>query len=117
MRKTEIQDAKRLAIAVDAPSRLPLRERTLYEPNLPQEEFIVPLLCREIESCIANYATPARGTAMADRILSVLDSSESRVTMGAAARRNVTQRDDISQAAPRVMEIIERNLAASERAT
>jgi SAM-dependent methyltransferase len=65
MRNTEIQDAKRLAIAVDAPSRPLLRERTRYEPNVPQEEFIVPLLRREIESCIANYATPARGTAKA----------------------------------------------------
>jgi SAM-dependent methyltransferase len=65
MRKTEVRDAKRSAIAGDAPSRPRLRERTRYEPNLPQEEFIVPLLRREIEFCIANYATPARGAAKA----------------------------------------------------
>ena len=41
--------------------RPPLRERTTYAPNLPQEEFIVPLLRREIESCIALYVTPVRG--------------------------------------------------------
>lgn len=45
--------------------RPPLHERTQYAPKLPQEEFIVPLLRREIESCIARYATPARGTAKA----------------------------------------------------
>ena len=65
MRKTEIQDVKRSATALDTPPRRPLHERTRYEPNLPQEEFIVPLLRREIESCIACYATPARGTAKA----------------------------------------------------
>jgi SAM-dependent methyltransferase len=47
------------------PSRPQLRERTIYAPNLPEEEFIVPLLRREIESCIKQYATPARGTAKA----------------------------------------------------
>jgi glycosyltransferase involved in cell wall biosynthesis len=50
-------------------------------------------------------------TAMADRIISLLDSSESRGTMGAAARRKVAERHDISRAAPRIMEIIERTLA------
>src|SRR5215831_16368613 len=48
-----------------APPRPPLRERTRYAPNLPQEEFIVPLLRREIESCIARFATPVMGTARA----------------------------------------------------
>jgi SAM-dependent methyltransferase len=42
-----------------------LRERTTYAPNLPEEQFIVPLLRREIESYIKDYATPARGTARA----------------------------------------------------
>jgi glycosyltransferase involved in cell wall biosynthesis len=46
--------------------------------------------------------------AMADRVVRLLDSLECRVTMGAAARRKVTRRHDISQAAPRIMEIIER---------
>jgi len=45
--------------------RPPLHERTQYAPKLPQEEFIVPMLRREIESCIARYAAPARGTAKA----------------------------------------------------
>jgi len=39
-------------------ARPQLRERTIYAPNLPEEEFIVPLLRREIESCIKHYATP-----------------------------------------------------------
>jgi SAM-dependent methyltransferase len=47
------------------PLRPALHERTRYAPNLPQEEFIVPLLRREIESCIERYATPARGAAKA----------------------------------------------------
>jgi SAM-dependent methyltransferase len=65
MRKAETQPANSSAIAARAPLRPPLRERTRYEPNLPQEDFIVPLLKREIESCIASYATPARGAAHA----------------------------------------------------
>lgn len=60
-----MQPANPSAAAADVPLRPPLRERTRYEPNLPQEDFIVPLLKREIESCIASYATPARGTAHA----------------------------------------------------
>jgi hypothetical protein len=54
---------------------------------------------------------------MADRIVPLLDSLECRVTMGAAARRKVTQRHDISRAAPRIIEIIGRTIAAGERAT
>jgi SAM-dependent methyltransferase len=65
MRKTEMPDFKRSSIAVEARSRPRLRERTRYEPNLPQEEFIVPILRQEIEACIVSYATPARGTAKA----------------------------------------------------
>jgi SAM-dependent methyltransferase len=65
MRKPEMQPANPSAAAADVPLRPPLRERTRYEPNLPQEDFIVPLLKREIESCIASYATPARGKAHA----------------------------------------------------
>src|SRR2546430_322094 len=36
-----------------------LLERPNYEPTSQQEQFIVPLLCREIERAIATYATPA----------------------------------------------------------
>ena len=49
----------------NAASRPALHERTHYVPNLPQEEFIVPLLRREISSCIERYASPARGAAKA----------------------------------------------------
>jgi len=49
-------------------------------------------------------------TAMANRVVSLLDSADSRLTMGAAARRKVAQRHDISQAAPRIMDIIERTI-------
>jgi SAM-dependent methyltransferase len=65
MPKTQVHDVKRPATALDTPPRPELRERTHYEPNLPQEEFIVPLLRGEIESCIARYASPASGTAKA----------------------------------------------------
>ena len=51
--------------------------------------------------------------AMADRVIYLLDSSERRLTMGAAARRKVAQRHDISKAAPRILEIIERTIAQS----
>ena len=47
------------------PARPTLRERTQYRPNLPQEEFIVPLLLREIELCIDRYAAPPLGMAKA----------------------------------------------------
>lgn len=60
-----MQDTKCPTTAADTPVRPVLRERTRYAPNLPQEEFIVPLLRREIGSCIERYATPARGTAKA----------------------------------------------------
>jgi glycosyltransferase involved in cell wall biosynthesis len=53
-------------------------------------------------------------TAMADSIVSLLDSSESRTTLGAAARRKVTERHDINRTAPRILEIMERTLCAGE---
>jgi SAM-dependent methyltransferase len=65
MGKADMPDFKRSCIAVKGHSRPPLRERARYEPNLTQEEFIVPILRQEIESCITTYATPARGTAKA----------------------------------------------------
>lgn len=46
---------------VDAPPRPVLHERRTYEPLWPAERFIVPLLRREIETAIEQYATPARG--------------------------------------------------------
>lgn len=55
-------------------------------------------------------------TAMADRIVSLLDSPESRTTLGAAARRKVTERHDINRTAPRILEIMERTLCAGEAA-
>ena len=55
--------------------------------------------------------------AMADRVVPLLDSLECRVTMGSAARRKVMQRHDIGRTAPRIMEIIERTIALTERAT
>jgi len=49
--------------------------------------------------------------AMADRVISLLDCRSCRLTMGAAARRKVAQRHDVSQAAPRILAIIERTMA------
>lgn len=48
---------------------------------------------------------------MADRVLALLASAECRAKIGAAAKRKVSERHDISVAAPRVMEIIERTIA------
>ena len=60
-----MQETKSPNVATDRPMRQSVFERTRYAPSLPQEEFIVPLLRREIESCIERYATPARGAAKA----------------------------------------------------
>ena len=60
----QMQDTK-CPTTDDRPARPRLRERTRYAPNLPQEEFMVPLLRREIESCIQRFATPVRGAAKA----------------------------------------------------
>ena len=49
--------------------------------------------------------------AMAERVICLLDSSERRLKMGAAARRKVSERHDISIAGPRIMGVIERTLA------
>jgi glycosyltransferase involved in cell wall biosynthesis len=51
--------------------------------------------------------------AMADRAISLLDSPECRLTMGAAVQRKVALRHDISVAAPRIMEIIEGTIAGA----
>jgi SAM-dependent methyltransferase len=48
-------------LAPDAPARPSIHEKTRYVPHVPSEEFVVPLLRREIEGAIARYATPAIG--------------------------------------------------------
>ena len=52
--------------------------------------------------------------AMSDGVICLLDSLECRLKMGEAARRKVMQRHDISVAAPRIMDIIERTAADKE---
>lgn len=52
--------------------------------------------------------------AMADRVMWLLDASEIRLSMGAAARRKVMQRHDISVAGPKIAEVIERAMFRSE---
>jgi len=47
-------------LRTEQPSRPELRERRAYEPNLPQERFIVPVLKSEIERCIARFGKPVR---------------------------------------------------------
>jgi len=49
--------------------------------------------------------------AMADRVIFLLDSPECRIKMGTAARHKVEERHDISEAGPRIMEIIERAIS------
>jgi glycosyltransferase involved in cell wall biosynthesis len=49
--------------------------------------------------------------AMANRVVSLLDSEDCRLTMGTAARRKVAQRHDIGQNAPRILDIIERTIS------
>jgi SAM-dependent methyltransferase len=60
-----MRDTKCPNATANSAARPVLHERTRYTPNLPQEEFIVPLLRREIESCVERFATPARGSAKA----------------------------------------------------
>jgi glycosyltransferase involved in cell wall biosynthesis len=50
-------------------------------------------------------------TAMADRVLFLLDHADCRLSMGRAARLKVSQRHDINAAAPRIMELMERTIA------
>ncbi len=52
--------------------------------------------------------------AMSDSVIYLLDSLECRLKMGETARRKVMQRHDISVAAPRIMDIIERTAAEKE---
>ena len=47
---------------------------------------------------------------MAERLIFLLDSQECRFRMGAAARRKVMERHDVSVAGPRIAEIIERTI-------
>lgn len=65
MERVEMRDSGSPTAAADKPARPDVWERRAYVPLSPQEEFIVPLLRREIESCIAQYATPPRGAAKA----------------------------------------------------
>jgi glycosyltransferase involved in cell wall biosynthesis len=52
--------------------------------------------------------------AMAQRAIELLDSPERRCAMGEAARRKVAGRHDVSKAAPRIAEIIERTIAKAK---
>jgi glycosyltransferase involved in cell wall biosynthesis len=58
--------------------------------------------------CVVPYLDTM---AMAERVVSLLDSPDSRVTIGVAARHKVAQLHDINGAAPRITEIIERTIA------
>ena len=49
---------------------------------------------------------------MAARVGELLDSDD-RLKMGAAAKRKVTERHDISQSGPRILEIIEKMIATA----
>lgn len=61
------------------------------------------------EDC--GFVVPYLDTmAMARRVVSLLDSPKCRADMGSAARRKVAQRHDVNQAAPRIVEIIERTI-------
>jgi glycosyltransferase involved in cell wall biosynthesis len=51
---------------------------------------------------------------MANRVAALLDSPECRLKMGINARRKVAERHDISTTAPRILEIIERIIAAEQ---
>jgi len=52
---------------------------------------------------------------MAERVVTLLNSPESRIRMGHAAGRKVAQRHDISLASPRIMEIMERTIERDSR--
>src|SRR5215469_8828124 len=65
MENIRTQNMKYPSAADGVPSRAVLPQKRRYVPHSPPEEFIVPILRREIESCISQYATPAMGTARA----------------------------------------------------
>lgn len=52
--------------------------------------------------------------AMAERVILLLDSLESRVRMGDSARQKVMRRHNISRTAPRIADIIERTIAGKK---
>lgn len=54
-------------------------------------------------------------TAMAERVARLVDCPACREKMGAAARRKVTERHDVSVAAPRILEIIEETIRNAPR--
>jgi len=60
-----MHDMGRRPLVAETLSRPVVVQKTRYVPHSPPEEFIVPLLRRELESCIERYATPPRGTAKA----------------------------------------------------
>src|SRR5690349_21062420 len=60
-----MQDTKSTVATAGAPTRPKVVEKAVYVPHWPPEEFIVPLLRREIESCIERFFTPPNGAAKA----------------------------------------------------
>lgn len=72
-------------------------------PEFVEEDcgFVVPYLDTE---------------AMAERIISLKECPGCREKMGAAARKKVAERHDVSIAAPRILEIIERSIAQGQPA-
>lgn len=54
-------DSRLQVITSERPVRPNIREKSRYVPHGPPEDFIVPLLRREIEASIARYANPAIG--------------------------------------------------------
>jgi len=101
---------------------------------LPSREDSFPLTCLESAAlgkpiiCFADaggmpefveqdcgFVVPYLDTeAMAERIISLMECPECCEKMGAAARRKVTERHDVSVAAPRILEIIERTIAETQ---
>jgi glycosyltransferase involved in cell wall biosynthesis len=71
-----------------------------------------PEFVEEDCGCVVPYLDMM---AMANRVVSLLDSGDCRLTMGMAARRKVVQRHDISRAAPHIRDIIERIIAGELR--
>lgn len=56
-----MHESRIATISGDVPARPLVAEKKIYVPHSPPEEFIVPVLKREIEMCIERFATPALG--------------------------------------------------------
>lgn len=132
LRKVALLDKVRLTGVVEKPADY-LSAADIFV--LPSREDSFPLVCLEAAAlgkpivCFADaggapefveddcgFVVPYLDVdAMAARLISLLDCPGRPERMGAAAGRKVARRHDVSLAAPRIVEIIERTIAESPK--